>query len=409
MADIRMAHVSFGGREYAVVTFRDAGERLHAEQASRMASLGSLAAGVAHEINNPLAFVAANLDHAAAELRCRTGADGSIAVEPAAAKELAEALADASEGARRVKEVVRSLHVFSRPSEGQAAPVSVEAELRAALSLADNEIRHRARVEARIDPVPPVVAGAHELGQVFLNLLVNAAQAIPEGHRQENAIRIECRRAADGQVLVEIADSGVGISPDRLPRIFEPFYTTKPGSGTGLGLSICHGVVTRLGGRIAVDSQAGRGSTFRVFLPPAPAAAEPAEAAAVTPDPLPGRLRLLVVDDEESVGRALGRILGGRHQVAAVTSAREALERIERGEQFDGVVCDLMMPEMSGIDLHRALTRSAPRLAERMVLMTGGAFTPAAQEFLSESHIPCVEKPFEADALLEALARAVAR
>jgi PAS domain S-box-containing protein len=401
--DVRLARIEFGGKQFMVVTFREASDRLRAEQATRMASLGSLAAGVAHEINNPLAFVAANLEYAEGALRRPPGADGALQLAPASAAEVQGALADALEGARRVKEVVRALRVYSRPTEGQRAPVSVEAEIRAALDLAHNEIRHRAQVVTQIEWVPPVVAGEHQLGQVFLNLLVNAAQAIPEGHSQENAIRVSCRLAPDGRVMVEISDTGEGIPPERLARIFEPFFTTKAGVGTGLGLSICHGIVTGLGGQIEVASEVGRGTRFRLLFPPAEAPPAPRLAA---PAPAARRLRLLVIDDEASVGRALQRVLGASHEVVALTSAREALARVEAGERFDAVLCDLMMPEMSGIEFHRTLTRTAPALAARMVLMTGGAFTAAAREFLEETRIPCLEKPFEAEAALRAVAGA---
>ncbi len=244
-------------------------------RSERLASLGTLAAGVAHEINNPLAYVLTNLEFALSRLAAG-GAD----------KEDLEALAEARDGASRVRDVVRGLRAFSRPGVGRRGPADVSAELGAALRLAGNEIRHRARLETSLQPMPWVVAADHELGQVFLNLLVNAAQAIPEGHSGENVVRVEAATDAAGWARVEVRDSGVGIPPDLQSRIFEPFFTTKPlETGTGLGLAIAHSIVTAAGGRIELESQAGRGTAFRVLLPPAPA--PPGDEAAETPAPRP--------------------------------------------------------------------------------------------------------------------------
>ena len=203
-------------------------------------------------------------------------------------------------------------------------------------------------------------------------------------------------------------DTGHGIAPEVLDRIFEPFFTTKPaGVGTGLGLAICHGIVTGLGGEIRVESQPGRGSVFRVILPPARAPApEPADRPGPASAP---RGRILVVDDEPLVGRAIQRILGADHEVVVETSGRAALARAERGERFDLLLCDLMMPEMTGQDLLEALERTAPDLAGRVVFLTAGAFTPAAREFLERTRRPRLEKPFEAEALERLVAAELGR
>ena len=242
--------------------------------ADRMASVGTLAAGVAHEINNPLAFILANVEFALAELRGRGGR----------ATEVLRALGEARDGGLRVREIVRDLKAFSRAGRGGQRAVDLRRVLQSALGLAQNEIRHRARLEVDVGDIPPVMGSEHRLGQVFLNLLINAAQAIPEGRAAENVVRAITATAPDGRALVEISDTGTGIPPDVLPRIFDPFFTTKPvGVGTGLGLSICHGIVSGLGGEIHVESTLGRGTTFRVLL----AAARPARARRTPPRPLP--------------------------------------------------------------------------------------------------------------------------
>ncbi|BDG03344.1 ATP-binding protein [Anaeromyxobacter oryzae] len=399
------------GRHLAVM--RDVTERkqLHARLAlaDRLVSVGTLAAGVAHELNNPLAYVNANLAFLAerlgraGELLART--QGVSPEDADLAVQLQEATRDARAGAERMRVIIRDLRTFSRGDEEQAGPVELRPVLDSCVSMAWNEIRHRARLVRDVPPVPPVRGSEARLGQVFLNLLVNAAQAIPEGHADENEIAIAAR-AEGGRVVVEVRDSGCGISPEHLPRVFDPFFTTKPpGVGTGLGLSICHSIVTGLGGDIAV-LRATRGTVLRVTLPVAhasiPAAALPPAA------PARARGRILVVDDEPLVGTVLERTLQAEHDVTVVSSARAALDRIAGGAVFDLVLSDLLMPEMSGMELYRALEERDPRLARRMIFLTGGAFTPAARAFLEREPVLCVDKPFELDAIRSVLARRLA-
>ncbi len=366
--------------------------------ADRIASLGTLAAGVAHEINNPLAFILSNVEYAAAELARAGDAPG----------EVVGALADARDGALRVREIVRDLKTFSRSDDSTDDVVDVRDALQSSLNLTQNELRHRARLVVRMGAVPSVRANAHRLAQVFVNLLINAAQAIAEGEPQRHVIEVTAATAPDGRALVAVRDTGSGIPPENVPRIFDPFFTTKPvGIGTGLGLSICHGLVTRMGGAIRVESRVGEGSTLSVLLP---AAASNAGVAAPTADSCGagdggGRARLLVVDDEPMIGNAVARALRPDHDVVPVSSARAALDQIE-GARFDAILCDLMMPEMTGMELHARLARSHPVLASRMIFLTGGAFTPRAREFLDGVPNARLEKPFDTDAL-RALVRQV--
>ncbi|HEX9052742.1 MAG TPA: PAS domain S-box protein, partial [Anaeromyxobacter sp.] len=268
-----------GHTRFVVAVVEDVSEqkRLQAQLllADRMASIGTLAAGVAHEINNPLAFILSNLDFATGELR-RAGAD----------PEVLRALEDARDGGARVREIVRDLKTFSRPVDEVREALDVRAILQTAVGLASNEIRHRAQLVVEPGDVPRVAASGYRLAQVLVNLLINAAQAIPEGRAAENVVRVSTSTAPDGRAVVEVSDTGVGIAPEILPRIFDPFFTTKAaGVGTGLGLSICHGIVTQLGGEISVESTPGRGSTFRVALPPTAAAGAPARPPAASAPP----------------------------------------------------------------------------------------------------------------------------
>ncbi len=390
-----------GAFRFSLGVVEDVTERKRLEAqlllADRMASIGTLAAGVAHEINNPLSFILANVDFSIGELR-RTGAD----------PEILRALEDTKSGGKRVCEIVRDLKSFSRETNDDKGLLDLRKVLQTTIGIASNEIRHRAQLVVDEGEVAPILASEHRISQVVLNLLINAAQAIPEGHASENLVRAATFMAPDGRAVVEISDTGAGIAPEILPRIFDPFFTTKPvGVGTGLGLSICHGIVTALGGDIEVDSVPGRGSTFRVRLPPG-VPRQAVRNAPAPPSPPARRGRILVVDDEVLVARAVARILSPPHDPIVRTSARAALEEIASGRDgVDLVLCDLMMPEMTGMELHARLESSAPELARSMIFLTGGAFTPDARAFLERVPNAHIEKPFDPRALRDAVARAL--
>jgi PAS domain S-box-containing protein len=353
----------------------------------RMASIGMLAAGVAHEINNPLAAIMANLELAHRDLTAQ-----------APDSELVDMLNDARIAAERVRLIVRDLKIFSRHEEVRSGPVDVNRVLESSIRMAWNEIRHRAQLQKDFAPNLVVQGAESRLGQVFLNLMVNAAQAIPEGKVESHLIRVTSRIDERGWVCVEVSDSGSGITADQLGQLFRPFFTTKPeGIGTGLGLVICHRIVTALGGEIQVESKPGQGSTFRVLLPPAHGTAASPQPTA--PAPAPRRARVLVVDDEPQLAPAIGRMLEAEHEVSINTSAADALGRVLGGERFDLILCDLMMPQMTGMQLHAALVEKAPTQAERMVFLTGGAFTPGARAFLEAVPNEYLEKPFDREQL----------
>jgi CheY-like chemotaxis protein len=244
-------------------------------------------------------------------------------------------------------------------------------------------------------PVPKVHADAARLAQVFINLLINAVQALDESKAASNRVEVRTSTTGEGWAVVEIRDTGYGIPPENMSRIFDPFFSTKPiGSGSGLGLSICHGIVSALGGRIEVESELGRGSSFRVVLPPdrtEPAISEPAR----DERPKHVRGRVLVIDDERLILTTIRRTLSSTHDVEVASSADVAMARIEHGEAFDLMLCDLMMPGMGGIELYEKMKTFAPAMVGRMAFLTGGAFTPRARAFLESSDVPWIEKPFE--------------
>jgi len=379
--------------------------------AARLASVGTLAAGVAHEINNPLAFIIANLDASIRRLgrvgRHAAAGPGDAATLPRGdVGELLALLEDAREGAERVRLIVRDLTTFARAEEERQGPVDVARVLDSCVQMAMNQIRHRARVVRDYASVPPIEANEARLGQVFLNLVVNAAQAIPEGAADRNEIALSTRLDAAGRVVVAVRDTGTGIPPESLGRIFDPFYTSKgAGEGLGLGLAICHSIVSALGGEISVESQPGEGSTFRVTLPASlgdtpPVSVDDAAPAASAPR---RRGRVLVIDDEPLLGRAIASTLEPDHETVTTRSAREALARLQAGERYDVILCDLIMPELTGMDFYEALIEVAPDQRERIIFLTGGAFTERARSFLEVGDRRVLVKPFDAAALLSAI------
>jgi signal transduction histidine kinase/CheY-like chemotaxis protein len=368
--------------------------------ADRMLSVGTLAAGVAHEINNPLAFIGNNLELLSAELPGIL-AGGRSRLSTA---ELQGLVADSREGVARVSAIVRDLRLLSRHDDEKRGPVDVADVLATSIKMAHNEIRHRARVvQSYQGELPPVMADASKLGQVFLNLLLNAAQAIAEGHAEQNEIRVRARRTADERsVCVEIEDTGAGIAANIMHRIFDPFFTTKvPGAGTGLGLSISHQIVQSMNGQIAVDSTPGHGSTFSVTLPVAPS--QRARDSVEGPKVSATTARILLIDDEPAVGRSLRLLLAPEMDVLPVTRAREAINLLTQGERFDAILCDLMMPDVSGIELYDRLVDVAPAYQKRIIFMTGGAFTPQGRDFLAKLDRPYLEKPFTEAQLRQAI------
>jgi PAS domain S-box-containing protein len=417
--EVSVRVIEIGGKSHFQATIRDISERkrleLELQLADRMASVATLAGGVAHEVNNPLAYVLANVDYALSRLDRL----------PAEQAEVKKALEDARGGATRVAQVVRDLRTFSRGGESERQELDVRQVLQTAVAMAQPELRQHARLSLELGPVPPVLGNAHRLNQLFLNLLVNAAQAIPVGQPERNQVQLRTALAPDGRVQIDFTDSGSGIPAEQLPRIFDPFFTTRAvGKGVGLGLAIVHAIVTDLGGEVSVRSEPGAGSTFTVLLPPARRAAAaadgppqelaapvkapgPATAAAVTPASSPVA-DILVIDDEALVGRAIARMLSPPHRVVAVCSAVEALKLLA-SHHYDTIFCDLMMPEMTGMALHQRLLASAPDQAARMVFLSGGAFTAEATGFLERVPNARLEKPFtpaELRAAVVALQRA---
>ncbi len=370
-------------------------ENLHAQlvRSERMASLGTIASSVAHEVNTPLAYIASSLDHVSAELdKVRRG--GTLE----SIETLFDLLQEARKGVERVKVISRDLNVFSRPHEREA-PVDVRAVLETAIRMASNQTSQRAQLERAFQEVPRVMANETRLAQVFLNLLVNAAQSIPEGDSSQNAIRVSTWER-DGQVIVEVSDSGSGIDAANMPRIFDPFFTTRaPSEGTGLGLSICQDIVHSLGGTIWAANKPAGGARFTVSLPSA--LKTPAHEVRPARVNLKRRPCVLIVDDNPSLLKVLQVSLAETCDLEVLSSGSEALKRLLEREPYDVVLCDLMMPGISGMDVFERLSAAKPTAARALCFMTGGAFTPRARQFLSQVSNPCFEKPFDFGEVIE--------
>ena len=326
---------------------------------------------------------------------------------------LASLASEALDGTERIRRVVRDLRLLSRSREPeQLESIEIHHVLGDALKLAEHVLKHRARVKEDYGDAPRVKAESQRLAQVFVNLLVNAAQAIPEDLPDRGTITVRTRRSETGRAIVEVSDDGLGISPQHLGRIFEPYFTTKTqGEGTGLGLFVSLGIVRGFGGEIEVESELGKGTTVRVSLP----ASETVEVVEPTPSQLtpvaPRRARILVVDDEPVVARAMRRMLP-EHDVSIVLDARHALSSFEQAGLYDVVVCDLMMPDISGVDLYVQACDRWPDLRSRFLFMTGGAVTPKAQELLQHSDTRCLHKPVQSEelqAMVEAIVASVDR
>jgi two-component system, cell cycle sensor histidine kinase and response regulator CckA len=391
-------------------------------QTERLASLGLLAASLGHEINNPLAYLLGNVERlaevlpklASAAQRCwpalRTAIgevtldamlkETDTTLEPATLQRASEQARDALDGAQRIALISKTLTKFARVDQVDLCPVDLNHALESAIAMAFNEMRFRCKLVKDLRPLPPVRATDGQLSQVFLNLLLNASHSLNAGEPESNTITVRTW-ALDGQVLAEVSDTGMGIAPEHIARIFDPFFSTKPlGTGTGLGLSICRSIVVELGGDIEVESELGKGARFVVRLPAwsGVLTMPSTRASSDIPEPIAPRGRILVVDDEPKLLKLITRMLA-EHEVVAVDTAQAAQAAVERDQAFDLILCDVMMPEVTGVELHRWLAQHHPALADRTVFMTGGAFLPGTVDYLANSGASRIDKPFDASKL----------
>lgn len=368
-------------------------------ESERLSTVGQLVAGIAHEINNPLSLILADADF----LREQVDKLGGAVPGPVR-NDLRSSISEIQQGVDHIRGVVRDLGAFARSEDEVAEPVDVREVLDATLSLLGNEIRHRARLVRRYAEVPPTLAKRSRLGQVFLNLILNAVQAIPVGAAHNHQIRLVTRVTRARQILIEVSDTGAGIPADIQSHLFDPYFTTRElGQDVGMRISVSHSIVTSLGGDMAVHSIPGHGTTFVISLP----VSAPQERRLETAEPESqgdqrGR-RLLVIDDEPAVLRVIKRMLKD-YDVTTSLGGQEALDYLLESE-FDLILCDLMMPEYTGMDLYQRTAAARPEVIERFLFVTGGAFTKQTESFLRSVSREALGKPFTTAQLRDAVSK----
>jgi len=398
-AEIASTIIEFDGAPAILAYARDVTERtrLRAQlaHADRLASLGVMAAGVAHEINNPLTFIGLATEMLGQRVK---GSEAAL-------------VAEVRTGIDRITAIVRDLRFFGRDND-VAGPVDVGAAIDAAERLVAHELRPRGVLVKEFGALPSVVGVARHIEQVFVNLLLNAAFAL--GDKTNGRVVIRASATAE-HVVVTVEDDGCGIPKELLDAVFEPFFTTRAaGGGTGLGLSICRDILVRAGGNLVARSTVSQGTTMEVTLvratqehraaPPVAQPASVAEPIASTRD-----IRVLVIDDEPLIVRSLTRMLSSGATVVGETSPERALALILADPPFDAIVCDVMMPGLTGIDLHERVAREKPGRESTFVFMSGGAYTARARDYLERLPNRRFSKPMDVTVLIAAIERLAGR
>jgi signal transduction histidine kinase/FixJ family two-component response regulator len=403
VAEMTEVAIDWNGAPARLISLRDVTERHQAQQlrdrlahTERLAAIGQLAAGVTHEINNPATYVVANLT-TMLDLLTALELDPSAREDTRAKlRELGDMVKENLDGMSRIRSITNDLRTFSRIDSPEVTLVDLNECVVSACKIAFSEIRQRAHLIQALSELPPIPASRGKLAQVVTNLLVNAAQAIPEGNVEQHRVTVRTGHSA-GEVWLQVEDTGRGISPQIRAKIFDPFFTTKTRTqGTGLGLALCADIVRQHQGTISVSSQPEGGTCFEVRLP-LDTQLEPSPPTPVTSQVVPRlrksrRLQVLLIDDEPLVLRSLRRMLS-EHHIDTAQSGREALELLRRKQDYDLIFCDLMMPEMDGTVVHAELERQMPALLQRLVFCSGGAFTARTKQFVEQTKRPLVEKP----------------
>lgn len=388
----------YQGQPAMLAFVRDVSERAtmrrQLERTERLAALSTLSAAVAHEINNPLAVASLRVE--ALERQLQEGdVQGAIA-----------ALAELRTMHQRIAHIVRDLKAAASVDEDSREAFDLGDAARAVERLLPPALTATARLSYQLGTRLPVEANVGRIEQVFLNLLINAFQALPEG-RASNEVQVK-GGSENGRAWVEVCDNGIGIEPANLAQVFDPFFTTKPvGVGTGLGLAVCHNILNVFGGDIRITSEVGQGTTVRVSLPLG--AAAPPLATQKRPALGAPRPRVVLIDDQPSMVATMRLLLESDHQIEGFSDAGLATRYLlAEAESIDVVVCDLMMPAIDGVSLFQNVVRERPRLASRFIFMTGACSQQTA-EFLNSIKAPLIHKPFKPGELEALLAQFATR
>jgi len=368
-------------------------------QTEKMAAVGQLVSGIAHELNNPLTAIMGY---------------GQLLLGQALAPEQYSEASKVVQQAERARRIVKNLLYFARENEPERTRVDLNEIVERTLALRSYELRvENILVECDLaGDLPETMADPYQLQQVVLNLLTNAEQALLQ-ERGQGKVKIKTRVADGHRIAIEISDDGPGVPRGIASRIFDPFFTTKPpGVGTGLGLSIVYGIVKRHGGEVTFENQSGGGARFVVELPVGEIPVNEREPAApeFASDSQPVRSgRILVVEDEPSMAQLIVDVLREEgHQVEAVLESQEGLGRLSRAH-YDLVVCDLRMPRLDGPAFHEALIRAGSPAQDRILYITGDTLAPRTMQFLEKSKLPYLAKPFLVEELKLAVNRRLQR
>lgn len=376
----------------------------------RILAMGTLAAGIGHEVSNPLTYAKANVEYVRAELEASQYKANKLSALKARDAERGEqsqemilALDDAHQGLERASSILEELRMFAYRREPTEEVVSLNEVIESACSMVNHELNHRAKLSKTLEHELYVRGDRGKLEQIIINLLLNAIQALPEHSSAHNHIQV--RLSVQGhEGLLEVIDNGVGFSEEIKEMIFEPFFTTKtPGEGTGLGLAIVHNIVNVHGGSIEVSSEPGQ-TCFKIKLPLDHSVGSALEdEVSEVEEEVEVKPSILIIDDEPQILRVLERLLQREYQVTAREMAKEGLALLRQGVHFDIVLCDVMMPEMNGVAFYKAVHDELPQLLKRLVFISGGAFTPETTHFLEMLEAPLIRKPFQLQELLETL------
>jgi signal transduction histidine kinase/CheY-like chemotaxis protein len=382
----------------------------------RLRAVGRLAAGLAHEVNNPLTFVLANLEslresHQVILRFIRTlkiDLSTQEAITPQSFEKImadanlkevlddvADMLSDCYKGTHRIQDIARSIRTFSRADDKLAELVDINRLVDDACAMVFNQIRYRARLVKRSEPIPMIAAFPGRIAQALVNMLTNAAESIEGGSYERHRIVVSTRVEGD-KIVVAVSDTGAGIPEGNRARIFTPGFTTKAQHGRmGLGLGVCRRVGAEHGGKLEVHHLADRGTRFELILPidTGLATVEQRRDSRPTSEVPSKRARLLIVDDDAMVLSALRRRLQRRYDTVTVLGGAEALARLAEDPGFDSILCDLIMPEVDGKSFYEAVEQDHPQLADRIVFMSGGAFTPRLRKFAASVSNPVLQKP----------------
>ena len=400
IVEIKSVRCDWDGQPAVLAFARDVTERKAIQQrlmdADRLAAMGTLAAGVAHEINNPLTYALLGVQRIDALL---------VGLPEATVATIRERLHEIEHGITRVASITAGLRSFARPDDAPPGPVDLVATVEQALRMVGNDLRHRAQLVRRLEPIPHVIGNASRLEQVVINLLLNAIQSLPAEGAHTITLSVAPRGSAS--VALSICDTGRGIPEDVRGKVFDPFFTTRRiGEGMGLGLAVCKTIVEGFGGTIEIESGVGVGTTMTIVLSAHHAPIPSPDA----PRPLPvepGRWKILIIDDERLVRDALTRLLTPDHDVISASSGEAGLAAIDAGS-FDVIICDVMMPGLNGRDVYRRIAAEHPGLERRLMFISGGAFTQELDAFLTTTSNQFLSKPFRLDELFGAIELTIA-